>query len=110
MPQIQRTAVVFCKRCGDPCQASPKSESKARPFRKSNRGNCTPCAVVLFFQDEDEGIGNALPEDFDPEGLKLPHMLEQFARVLAVGNSELQMEEIDWDAVIRKWNIKPAKP
>ncbi len=100
--------VVACKRCGDPCQASPvNKESKARPFRRASKGNCTACAVCVFFQSDnpDIGIGFALPLNFDPEGLKLPHLQEQFARILAVGNSELKMEEIDWDEVIRKWRV-----
>jgi hypothetical protein len=41
--------------------------------------------VAGFFQDEDgqRGIGFALPENFDPEGLRLPHLQELFARVIA---------------------------
>ena len=96
-----------CQRCGDRCQASPANPSSdARPFRRAAKGNCAACAVCLFFQgDVDHGIGHALPPNFDPEGLKLPHMQAQFARVLAVGRSDLGMDEINWDAVIRKWNI-----
>ena len=59
----------------------------------------------MFFQDtnENRGIGFALPAGFDPQGLKLPHIQKQFERLLSVGASELTMDEIDWDEVIRKW-------
>jgi hypothetical protein len=59
----------------------------------------------VLFQDVDGGLGFALPDDFDPEGLRLPHIQEQFARVLSVGESELTMEQINWDAVIGKWRL-----
>jgi hypothetical protein len=98
-----------CSRCGDLCRGSASEKSDARPFRKAaKRGRCTPCAVVAFFRgDEKTGIGFALPPDFDPKSLLLPHIQALFARVLAVGGSELKMEEIDWDKVIEKWTIKP---
>ncbi len=101
------SAIVPCRRCGDPCKTSPAGDPKARPFRKAKRGNCAACAVCIFFQsdDPDEGLGFALPPDFDPEGLRLPHLQKQFARVLIVGGSELTMEQIDWDKVISKWTL-----
>jgi hypothetical protein len=101
-----------CLRCGSPAISGSGSES-ARPFRRAKRGFCTPCAVCSFFQDENEnhGIGFALPADFDPQGLLLPHIQQQFARVLEVGNSELTMEEIDWDQVIENWGaVSVASP
>jgi hypothetical protein len=102
----RRAAKVFCQRCGDRCQPSSQGSENARPFRRAAKGNCTTCAVILFFQgDEDHGIGFALPPDFEPEELKLPHVQDQFARILAMGGSELRMEEIDWAKVIAKWNI-----
>lgn len=99
---------VFCQRCGDRCLAEPTSKSNARPFRKASRGLCAPCAVCTFFHDEDGGVGFALPPNFDPEALRLPHIQEQFARALVVGGSELTMGEIDWDEVIRKWSSGAA--
>jgi hypothetical protein len=89
---------------------SESSNPVARPFRRVSKGFCTPCVVVRFFQDDGEcGIGHALPPDFDPEGLKLPHIQQQFARVLAIGCSELTMAQIDWDKVIAKWSIESQK-
>ena len=104
--QPSANSQTCCLRCGDPGQSGSGSES-ARPFRRAKCGFCTPCAVCSFFQDENEnhGIGFALPLDFDPQGLLLPHIQRQFARVLEVGNSELTMEEIDWGKVIEKWTV-----
>lgn len=68
---------------------------------------CAACIVCYFFQDE-SGIGFALPPNFDPEGLKLPHIQAQFARVLLVGESELPADRINWGDVIRKWHIEPV--
>jgi hypothetical protein len=99
--------VVKCIRCGDPALASSGGDSKARPFRRAKRGYCTPCAVCSFFQDEgDNGIGHVLPSEFDPEGLRLPHIQRQFAQILALGGSELAMADIDWNRVIEKWRLK----
>jgi hypothetical protein len=97
-----------CQRCGDLGRAEHSSKPSARPFRKSLRGNCAACIVVLFFKSED-GVGFALPENFDPEGLRLPHLRQQFARMLAVGNSELTPDQVNWDAVIAKWNLETER-
>ncbi len=99
-------AIVTCLRCGDPCFACPEGNPIARPFRKASHGLCAACIVCECFQgDADFGLGFALPSGFEPEGLRLPHLQKQFARVLAVGRSELRMEDVDWDQVIQKWGI-----
>jgi hypothetical protein len=55
----------------------------------------------MLFQDERNGILFAL----NPQALLLPHIQQQFARVLAVGGSELDFASIDWQAVIAKWRL-----
>lgn len=97
-----RAKLTNCKRCGDP-GVGTKSASTGRPFRRALRGYCTACIVIRFFQGEEDGVGFALSPQFDPEGLRLPHVQAQFARVLEVGHSELTIDEIDWDKVIAKW-------
>ncbi len=103
--------MIECRRCGKPCIGAPQKNSKARPFRKAPKGLCAACAVCSFFQhaNGDRGIGFALPANFDPEGLRLPHIQKQFERVLAVGCSELTMDQIDWDEVIQKWDLSPGR-
>jgi hypothetical protein len=98
------SAAAYCTRCGKQCVAEKSTKPAARPFRKALKGFCAACAVCLLLQDPD-GLGYALPPDFDPAGLKLPHIQAQFARVLHVGQSELPMDQIDWDEVIAKWNL-----
>lgn len=98
--------LTYCKRCGDPAIGSVSTSPSARPFKKAVNGLCTPCVVCSFFQgDVNNGIGFALPDDFDPRGLLLPHVQMQFASVLAVGCSELKMEAIDWGCVVEKWDL-----
>jgi hypothetical protein len=99
-----KSKVVRCRRRGDPALGVTSTKPSARPFKRALRGNCTACAVCYLFQSED-CFGFALPPNFDPEGLRLPHIQKLFARLLAVGDSELTMEEINWDDVIRKWNV-----
>jgi hypothetical protein len=95
-----------CLRCNAPAKSKASTDSSSRPFRKALKGYCAACVVVRFFRgDVDTGIGFALPPDFDPQGLLLPHIQRQFERVLAVGNSELLASEIDWHEVIRKWAL-----
>jgi len=98
--------ITYCQRCGDPCQSNPSKNPKARPFKRASHGLCAPCVVCKLFQEDGEnGLRHALPLDFDPEGLRLPHIQEQFARVLAIGGSELAMDQIDWEEVIQKWRV-----
>jgi hypothetical protein len=102
----ERSNIVACKRCGQPCQSQEPTGKAARPFRRAKRGFCASCVVVGFLRgDENHGVGFALPPDFDPAGLLLPHIQQQFAQVLAVGGSELPMDQIDWSDVIRKWDV-----
>lgn len=104
---MQKPHVVLCQRCGDPCRPSDQRASNARPFKRASRGFCAPCAVCVFLQNDGEnGIGFAIPDSFDPEGLRLPHIQKQFAAVLAAGASELTAAEISWDRVIAKWNTR----
>lgn len=42
-----------------------------------------------------------------PEALRLPHVREQFVRVMAAGNSDAKPSDIDWDRVMELWDIEP---
>ncbi len=101
--------IVNCQRCNKRCIGMKSQRPEARPFKHALQGLCTECIVSQFFQnaDNEEGIGFALAsaENFTPEGLRLPHIQEQFRRVLEVGMSELIFDEIDWDEVIANWDL-----
>lgn len=95
-----------CKRCGRQCKGASTQAPNARPFKRAMKGHCANCAVTKFFRDDDEnGLGFALPAGFDPQGLRLPHIQAQFLRVLQVGGSEMGPEEIDWSVVIANWEL-----
>ena len=104
------TRAVFCLRCGDPALGQVSANSTARPFRKAKKGYCAPCVVVRFLSGSDDAsIGFALPDGFNPEGLRMPHLQRQFERVLQAGQSELPIEQINWDKVIQKWSQTPPR-
>ena len=42
-----------------------------------------------------------------PDALRLPHVREQFTRVMEAGKADAKPDEINWDRVIELWNIKP---
>lgn len=99
--------IVNCPRCQKRCLAGPDGNQEARPLRRARKGMCLECCVSGIFQSNsmERGIGFALPKNFDPEGLRLPHIQEQFSRVLQVGMSEANLEDIDWDEVIANWGL-----
>jgi hypothetical protein len=100
---------VNCPRCGRLCKAEESNATSARPFRKAKKGLCTDCAVTAFFKDDngEKGVGFALAcaHDFKPEYLLLPHIQQQFNKILAMGQSELKPEDINWQNVIDNWNL-----
>jgi len=99
---------VRCARCGEPGVA--EGSSKARPFRRATRGFCTPARSAPSSRKRAIAVSVfALPPNFDPEGLRRPHIQRQFVRVLEAGGSELAMQEIDWTKVIEKWKVCPPE-
>lgn len=81
------------------------------PFRQAAVGMCLECCVAALFQVD--GDNTALPmaltmaveNGFIPNDLLLPHVQEQFRRVLEVGMSQAQYDDIDWVEVIRNWDM-----
>ena len=95
-----------CRRCGVRCQAGIPTRPNSRPFRRATQGLCANCVVTVFFRGDEEGcLGFALPADFDPHGLRAPHIQDQFQRILNSGGSELTADEIDWGTVIANWGL-----
>jgi len=102
---------IKCQRCSKVCIAEATKAPSARPFRKGLRGLCANCAVTAFFKDSDgeRGVGFALPPDFDPQGLLLPHIQAQFQTILRLGQSELRYEQIDWGIVLANWALPVSR-
>ena len=104
---MAKQKIVKCPRCEKRCVGEATQRPESRPFQKSLKGMCLECTVSAFFQDEnqDVGIGFALPKDFPPDGLRLPHIQDQIRRVLAAGMCEASFDEIDWDEIIANWHL-----
>jgi len=95
------------RRASRVCLAEASQILNSRPFRKGLRGLCANCAVTAFFKDSDgeQGVGFALSADFDPQCLLYPHIQAQFQRILAIGQSELRYEQVDWGIVLSNWDL-----
>lgn len=78
-------------------------------LRAAEFGVCLECGVVEFIQ----GLAHMhSPGTFPglPEALRLPHVQEQFARLMAVGQSDANPADINWDRVIAVWDVAPHAP
>ena len=95
-----------CTRCGRRVRGGD-GNPEAQMLRRARTGVCLHCGVVLFLQR----LSNMhTPGTIDvalPDALRLPHVREQFARVMQAGNADAKPEEIDWDRVIALWDIAP---
>lgn len=118
----QQYQIRNCIRCAKRCRAVAKKNPDAQVFVKGTVETgrlCADCLVVDFFKNFDLGILSSLGPDFverfDPEGLRLPHIQEQFTAIIMAARkqygAELTPEEIDWDEVIANWHLPfPEKP
>lgn len=98
-------AVTSCVRCGRPCKPGESTNPEARPFRRAQKGLCENCAVTQFLLCDDlEAMRMGLLRN-GIEVLKTPNIQEQFGKMLEVGQSELAVEQIDWDTVIAQWDL-----
>ena len=95
-----------CERCGRAAQGG-SGNPDARMLRRAKSGVCVDCGVVLFLQC----LSNMhVPGSVDaalPHALRLPHVREQFVRVMAAGGADANPDEINWDRVISLWDIEP---
>jgi hypothetical protein len=87
------------KAAARPDRSAEPPAGSAHPARSAPSSRKRAIAVSVF----------ALPPNFDPEGLRRPHIQRQFVRVLEAGGSELAMQEIDWTKVIEKWKVCPPE-
>lgn len=136
----QNPGVKMCTRCAKPCRVAAKVNPNADLFVKGTMETgkfCAECLVTDFLQNFEYGGQNAFNYQFvpagrpcprhydgqdwetrkifDPEGLRLPHMQEQFASIVITAQkqfgAELTPEEFDWDEVIANWHLPfPEKP
>lgn len=109
--------LTTCNRCNVRLQIATERVEDARPIRKSltARGYCPNCAITELIKGTEplcdlvsdkpplRGPPHAGMGHF-PEAFRLPHIQEQFERVLRAGNCEA-VGQIDWDEVIANWEL-----
>lgn len=96
--------IVHCPRCGLPCRLHPPENEDARLLKKTadiSNGLCPNCAVTSWF------MASPLWEMVrdKPEALLLPHFQAQFAELMQAGNADMKPGEINWQEVVRNWNL-----
>lgn len=111
LPLDHAGEVVPCQRCGTRCLVAPVANQRARPFRYADgNGQCTACIVAEFLKTTMSHALDAMDAGTNiKEVLRAPHIQEGFSQILKVGCSELAGEEIDWEAVIEKWDLPVVK-
>jgi hypothetical protein len=92
-------SIKNCPRCNKKCVAEISGNQQARPLRKSDKGMCLECtATSVFLSLPAAGM-------FPKEAMLLPHIQEQFAAVLRVGQADAQAYEVDWQRVVENWDL-----
>jgi len=100
---------VPCQRCAKPCVVAATRKEDARVAREADgAGLCAECIITAMVK-EVVGAGDKHRAGwfaaFTVEGLRLPHVQEQVARVIAASGSRLPTDNIDWDEIIANWNL-----
>ena len=91
-----------CGRCGAVCKVATTKNEDARLLRASVKpsGYCVNCAVAEWFWVM--GCRDICP---DPASLRVPAIQEQFAKIMMSGKADAKPPEIDWEHVIRHWDL-----
>ncbi|HYE72603.1 MAG TPA: hypothetical protein VEF04_04695 [Blastocatellia bacterium] len=99
-------ALVNCSRCGIVCQIAQTANKEARPLKHAAKeGCCVACALTGFLKLELE-IEHLLPPGTDiSEALKMPHIQQQFGRVFIAGQSDVTLDQINWERVTSNWDL-----
>jgi len=97
----------FCLRCEKVCRPAKSKNPDAKPFRKALKGFCSNCVVTHFLLSIEP-----LRDGIEKNGtgiLHNPMVQKQFEAVLNAGESELPIEEINWNCVVDSWDLKWPK-
>lgn len=106
--------VANCERCGIRCRVHGPGNQDARLLRLSTeaRGYCVNCAVAEWFQKQDmlmDLLSSSRCQTSVQDMLRLPHVQELFAQILATGHADVDPAQIDWDEVIANWHLPFGK-
>ena len=99
--------IVLCPRCFLACRIGGKpSNPDARPLKLAKsvkHGLCANCAFTAFIKSiEVFGYGIAR------NGVGVfrdPRIQKDFASLFAIGESDADISEIDWEVVIENWDL-----
>jgi hypothetical protein len=93
-------------RCHVLCRTGTPDE-KARVFRVSATpdGYCVNCAATEFLKTTPPICELLAADRSKVEGLRLPHVQEQFGAMVAAGNGQVDPKHIDWLEVIANWEL-----
>jgi hypothetical protein len=95
-----------CKRCGRPCQGG-KGNPEARLLKRSDKGYCADCALTAFLKTTEPL--NMLIASQGVGALRYPQIRQQIARLLIVGKSDANINEIRIERVIENWDLPVRK-
>jgi hypothetical protein len=97
--------VIACDRCGVPLRVSRDRNEDARVLRHAAvpKGVCAGCAITRFLKTT-EPLATVL-RTRGPQLLLVPQVQQQAARVLSAGKSDADPVEIDWQAVVDRWEL-----
>jgi hypothetical protein len=94
-----------CERCGAPCRVDPVPGSQAKLLKRSARprGLCASCAVH-------DHLRHLYPVNLTlarggPQLLAHPHIQQMYLDLLRMAGTDVTAEEIDWQAIIRNWDL-----
>ena len=100
---------IHCVRCGVPCQIEGPGNPDAKMLRRATvPGMCVNCAVH-------DWLRNSYPINMmlaraGPVNLQYTHIQEQFAGIMKVGMADAMPDEIDWDLIIKNWDLPFKHP
>lgn len=97
------TVLVVCQRCGTPCQVNAERNPEARLLRHADEGVCASCALTAFLKAT-EPIATLIAAK-GPDVLLLPPVQAQIGALLAAGRSDARPSEIDYRAVVDRWEL-----
>jgi hypothetical protein len=103
---IQNGLPGLCDRCGVPCAVEASDNPDARLLKRANvpRGVCASCAATNFIKSTPALLWGI--EKNGPEALLIPMIQQQFAAMLAAGNSDSDGSEINWQRVVDNWGLE----
>lgn len=92
-----------CCRCAVPLRVATITPSTADMLRRATapKGQCVNCAVREWFYVNRD----AIVQPFEPHELLWEPVQVQYARIMQVGRADASPAEIDWEKVVRDWDL-----